>query len=393
MSDNLNPERKGRLRRVLGRLAAVLLALAVIVALLFALFPGTFNKDRIRRFFSYLGRDKEESFGVISYDANATNDFAAFAGGLLVGSNGGLTLLDISGVSRAATQGSLPEPVVECCEKLGVCYSPGSSYLAGITESGETVFDGNLSGTVIDADLNGDGWLCCLTSEGGSKSVATVYNPGQEAIFRLSSRSQYLNVCAISPRGDSLAVVGLGEREGMFRSLLTLLRTDEALQDLDGKDSSAQRIDLGSELIYDAKYLDNGSLCLVGQSRILFYDADGRLLSEQRYDEGSLRDFAFGGGFFVAAIRTNQAGEQYTVSSFKTDGEELGSATVSDRLVCLSVSGLYVAVLSDQGIEIYDRTMRLYGRSGTAFAATAVLARPDGSAFMVGNSRTRLYVP
>ena len=393
MSDNLEPKRGGRLRRALGKIAAILLALAVVVALLFALFPKTFNLDRISRYFSYLGRDKDESFGVISYDADASNDFAAFADGLLVGNNGGLTLLDIYGVSRAVTQGSLPEPVLECCQTLGVCYSPGSSYLAGINSDGKTVFDQNLSGTVIDLDLCGDGWLCCLTSEGGAKSVATVYNPEQEPFFRLSSRSQYLHVCAVSPRGDSIAAVGLGEKDGAFRSLLTILGTDEAVKDLDGKDSSALRIDLGSELIYDAKFLDNGGLCLIGQSRLLFYDTDGRLLSEHSYADGSLQTFAFGSGFVAAAFRENQAGEEYSLLSFDPEGGELGSAAISDRLVSLSAAEGYVAVLTDQGIEIYDRALRLHNRSGTAFAATAALARPDGSALMVGNSKTRLYVP
>lgn len=393
MSDNLVPKRNGRLKKVLGWFALFLIGAVVVVALLFTLFPKTFNMDRISRFFSYLGRENDEDFGLIAYDANATNDYAAFADGMLVGSSGGLTLFDISGGSTAVAQGSLPEPIVECCDKLGVCYSPGSSYLAGVTSDGEIVFDQNLQGTVTDADLNADGWFCCLTLESGAKSAATVYNPSQEACFRLSSRTQYLNVCAVSPNGGCIAVVGLGELDGAFRSVLTVLRTDEALQDLDGKDSSALRLDLGNEVVYDMKFLSDERFCVVGQTKLRFYDVSGSLLSEQSYAEGSLRDFDFGSGFLIAAFRRNQGGDDYTLTAFDPTGAELGSAELTDHLRNVSAAGSNLAVLTDQGIELYNSKLQRYNRSGTAFAATAVLARPDGTAFLVGNSRTRLYVP
>ena len=381
--------------RLAGRL--VLLGLAVLLVVGIAcmfLFPELFNLDRFIRFFRYMGLRNKEGYGVITYDASANNVYSGFDGCFAVGNESGLTLYDLEGGQKAMIQSTLSEPLISRGEKLCLIYSPGTSYLGAVGPGGKVLLEQNVSGTVLDADVSNDGYLCYLSSESGYKSAATMLSPKQETQFRLTSRTRYLNVCTVSDGGKYLAAASLGEKDSVFCSEVTILRTRDKLDDLDSEESTAVRVDLGNQVIYDLEFLSGGTLCAIGQKNVTFLSVDGRIYQQISLEHNPLVAYDFSEkGFVVLLQRIGMAGEDYRVTTLDGQGEELGLQEFSERVRSVSAAGRYVAVLTDREAQILNRRLGEYAKTEQTYTASRIIARPDGTALLVTGTEDRLYIP
>ena len=221
-----------------------------------------------------------------------------------------------------------------------------------------------------------------------------VLNQNLDPYFKLSSRTRYLNVCAVSPGGTYLAVAGLGEENSTYRSVLTILRTDEALPDLDGVDSSAVRMDLGNQIIYDLKFMSQTQICAIGQNSVLLMDVDGNLIKEYDLAQKKLKDYAFSDkGFLALALSQNQAGDKHELLVLDADGIELADEVLQSRVRSISADGKYIGVLTDRAVQIYNRKLELYAQTPELETATKILVRSDGTALLVSSSEAKLYIP
>ena len=146
------PARRGRWRWIL-LLLSVLLVLVLAAGLIF---PRTINKDRLIRYFRYMGLKDQEGYGRISFEGSANNVYAGFDDGLLVGSENGLILYSLDGEQKAFIQGSEPAPILRSGETVSLLFSPGSSYAAAVGSGGSTLLDGTISGTFVDASVRSE---------------------------------------------------------------------------------------------------------------------------------------------------------------------------------------------------------------------------------------------
>lgn len=376
------------------RILAVLLILILLVVLIGVLFPKLLNTDRVVRFFRYMGLRDREDYGHMSFDANASNAYAGFDNGLLIGSESGVTLLSLDGEQKAFVQGSMPTPVIRSGDEISICFSPGSSYYAVIGAGGKTLIDRTINGSFLDAAVSDDGYLCCLTSESGYKAVATVMNRKQETVFRFSSRTRYLNACAVSEGGVYLAVASLGEKDSIYQSGLTILRTDEALTDLDAEGSSAVKVDLGNEVIYHLEFLDSGHICAIGQSNVTFLDLNGTVLGTVPVSEQKLSDYARSSdGYLILCLSMDGTGTKYRVLTLDAKGAVLGERVISERVYSVSASGKYTAVLTEQRMDILDNELVAYASVERAHGASRAICRADGTALLINTNSAELYIP
>ncbi len=379
--------RSGKRSRILLILIPVLVLLLAAVLIL----PRVVNLDGALRFFRYMGLRDKESYGKISFEAGAGNVYAGFDDGLLVGTESGLTLYSLDGEQKAFIQGSLPTPVLRTGGGLGLLFSPGSSYAAAVGEGGEIRMDSAASGAYLNADLSSDGYLAVLSSESGSKAVATVYNPELEPVFRFSSRTRYLNACAVNEKGSLLAVAGLEEQNSIYRSGITILRTDEPITDLDQENSGAVRLELGNQVIYELRFLDRSHLLALSQEELIFFNAQGEILRSISLRDSPLTDYSVSREGWVLAALSGNGGSR--ILTLDVSGEILGEEELQDRVLSVSAEEGCGAVLTELYLQIYDRRLEPLNRSWDTLAATHVVARSDGTALLIGSGGTRLYIP
>jgi hypothetical protein len=263
-----------------------------------------------------------------------------------------------------------------------------------VDESGQIWLDEALTGEVLDADVSNDGYTAYILTETGYKSVATVRNRDMDPTFRFSSRTRYLNACAVSEGGDYLALATLGEENSVYRSSVRILRTDETLNDLDEDGSSAVQVDLGNQIIFDLDFLDRTHLCAIGQDNVTFFDVEGNITTRVALSGQTVLDYEFSAdGFMALALERNVAGSGKRIQILDRTGELLGATTPEGALRDVSVKDEYVAVLTDRYLQICNRRLKLFYRTEELHDATGVLVRDDGTALLLSNSSAHLYIP
>lgn len=388
-----NPPKKAKRGWRVLRFCLVVLALLLVLLLVAALlFPKQVNVDRVIRFFRYMGLKDKAGYGHVTFDAGSSNCYAAFDGGLLIAGEGGVVLYDMEGGQKCFIQSCLDSPILCAGEEVSACYSPGGSYLAAVG-GGKILIDENLSGSIVDVDVSEDGYLSYITSESGYKSVATVLNKKQDAMYVLYSRTSYLNACAVSEKGGLLAVATLGEKRSVFHSGVTILQTDQAIDDLDADDSSVVRADLGNQVIYDLKFIDKKHLCVIGQNEISFLDQGGTVRSTVSLEGMTLLDYDVSGkGFVVLALEQNGSDSRKILVLDET-GKTLASLEPSERVRSVSAEGKYIALLTDAELQIFDKKLDLYFSTTELKGAQRALARDDGTALLIGGSTASLFIP
>ena len=380
--------RRGKGLRITLMLLSILL---VLLLLAWLIFPHVMNPDRLVRFFRYMGLREKENYGRVTFEAAAGNVYAGFDDGLLVGTETGLTLYALDGEQKAFVQGSLPTPVLRTGGEVSLVFSPGSSYAAAIGAGGDILLDGALSGALLDASVSFDGYSVRLTAESGSKAVAEVLNPKQEAIYRFSSRTRYLNACAVSEKGEWLAVASLEEERSIYRSAVVLLRTDRPVADLEQEDSGAVRAELGNRVIYELRFLDESHLLAVTQDELVFLDLKGELLSTLPLEGERLVDYAVSReGWLLLAL---EGGGAARVLSLDASGNTLARLELADRVRSVSAEGRYGAVLTEMELRILDSRLEEYDRSWDVLGATRVVVRADGTALLIAAGGTKLFIP
>lgn len=362
---------------------ALFLVLVLVVCAL--LFPQTLGVDRLRRYLTYgdisTGADQEN----ISYDAGTDSAYGAFSGGLAVANETGLCLYDYHGQTLVELSGMLSAPVIQSSGKVVLCADMGGSFLGVVSAKGKQLLHQNVTGTLLDADLSSGGYVCYTMTESGYKSVATVCNPSMQEVYKWYSSSKYLSQCAASPSGRYVALVGLGQQDSTFSSTVTVLETTS--------EEPVAQVELGNTGVYEMKFLEENRICLVAEDRVVFLDVKGHTLATVDCSQQYIADFAFSeDGYLVLAVNQSKAGNTYTMYTYTPEGKQLGTCGLSAELSSLSAAGGYVALLTGNGLTIYNKKLTVYSQAAE-IAASRALAQEDGSVLLISAGSAAVYVP
>lgn len=381
MSDNVThipgAKRKKLKTRLIALSGVVLLVAALAALYFFRVAPDTGEETQS------VSGTVEEAF---SFDAHSSNRYATFDGGLAVASASGLSVYAPDGAERCIVQTSMTTPTIQTCADTVLAYDAGGYSLITAGKKGNKLLELTAAKPILDADLSPDGFVCDSTSESGYKSVLYVYNANGTMIYRWLSSSQYLPVCTVSKGGSYLAAIALGQANGIFESRLVVFRTDS--------EEIYSTVPLGNELYYDLEFLEDGTLCAVGESSVMWLRMDGTLLGKYDYNGTYLKDFSFGGnGFLTLSLNMYKAGNRCTVVTVDAAGTELGSVFYTEEILDSAAAGDFVAVLTANGLDLYDRNMEPSAKLDSTQGATAVTVRADGSALLLSGGTGRKFTP
>lgn len=360
--------------------AAIIFAMLVVLALIFL--DEELNLDKVRRFFTYFTASDQAGYGEFNFDANHSNAYAAFDGGLAVAAQSGLCTYAANGTEVAFSQTSMSAPAIAASDSFAMAYDIGGDSILAVDRVGKTCLDLKAEGTIFDLDLAKSGYFCYAMSGEGYKTVLVVYNADRQEIYRWNSATDYLNCCAISKNGRYVAAISVGQMDTAFSSTALVLRTDET--------EPYAQIPLGSQAIYDLAFLDNGNLCAIGESAVQVMDVDGTLVGEYSYDNAQLADFSIDSDG-IALYLSDLQGDRLAV--LDEDGQCLQSKTPDKAPVSISLCGKYLAVLMPNEITIYNRDFEVYWHSTNIITASQALMRKDGTVILAGGSRATLYLP
>ena len=356
----------------------LIFALAVLlVAVLLALFflDRSTELDGIKRFFRYLGADGA-SFPVENGVYAVMDDYLAAASGNAV------SLYDDEGTVRARCEISgRQELTLKSRGDFLLVYEIGGTELTLLDSNGQKRCTAAV-GSIYDADLAGNGSFAVLSAGDGCRAVLEVYSASGELRFRHSSATRNLCACAISPDGSYVSAVALGQEKLELSSSALLFATDST--------EPVGELPLGAQLVYDLAFLEDDRLCAIGETSLAFFTAEGILLRKYPENEGDLCAYSFGDGF-LAAVYDLYDQEGCGMMLLDTDGKNAGFCRVTAPL-SLNTCGSYTALLTADGLSIYDRSLRTCAETERG-GFLAAYARSDGTAFCLDGSQATLFIP
>ena len=378
--DNVQPvfqeiTKKKRLRRRWLLFSAAVVV--VVLVLLLILMLTTTSLDGMKRFFRYLG-DEPQPVSIGSY-----TDAALLDDNLLIANQNGATLYDDAVLG--SYQGLFSSPALCDSGEHALFYDIGGTHFALLNNKGETLYEKTTAAALYDADLSEDGTAAVLYAGTDSRAVLEVYTATGTLLYRRSSNTQYLNACAVSPSASYAAVSTLGQENIAYHGSVQLLRTDS--------EEVYATADMGAQLLYDLSFLTDDRLCAIGTDALVFFTAEGEILSQYTVTNGELLAYSFGGDGYVSAIYDlYSATNRYRLLLFSADGTVLAEADLPDAPASLDSNGSYTAVLTDSTLFLYDQSLSLRSSTENSAYSTA-LARTDGTAYCLTDDEALLYIP
>ena len=352
--------------------AALVLCIAAI-----ALFGGRRVTGRIDRVLRYAGEQT-----VFSIDVHSSNSYLSFHNGLAIASPDGLQCFDSNGEQTVLSQCKMDNPVLLQNRTVALGYGVGSSGMCTVHHTKGEQLNLTVPGTIIDADLSDEGYLCCASNQPGYKTVLNVYDAAGNQIYTWLSSTQFFGQCAVSGDGRSMCAVALGIDAGSYASTAVCFATDE--------EEPVAQCGLGGDLIYELSYTGKRSVCAVGETALYFFDTDDEQASAYSYEGGELLSFDLGADDFIAIVRDmNQAGARYRVTTVSHDGKELADLSFDEPIQDISANGAYLAVLTARGLKVYDSRLRLCLSEDNIGFATRVCVQRDGAALLIDGSTAR----
>lgn len=361
----------------------LLIFLLIFALLCWFLLSNSTSLDGVKRFFRYLGKDSAQ-YGRLQFETYGTSSYALVDDRFAVGTQSGAMLFAEDGSILGRVQGGFSAPALKSAGTYLLVYDIGGTHVALLNRDGDTCFDLTAGGTIFDADVSPAGYVALLYEGKESRATLEVYEKEGALLYRRNSKTTYLNACAVSPDGATAAAATLGQADVSFAGGIQFLRTDQ--------EETAAEQSAGAQILYDMAFLNEDTLCAVGDHSLLFYQPDGVLRGEFMMTDAELTGYSFGDGYVALLSDPYETGSACRLTTLDTDGTVLASAEVEGVPLDLSACGSYVAVLTEQTLFLYNRSLSPRGSTENK-GSLAVLVRSDGTAFCISAGEAELYIP
>ena len=392
------PKKKSGLRRFL---TFALILVAVLAIVLVAAWRDGTGVDALQRLFNYGKSDAVSGQTVYQYDISPQNRFALLGDRLVVASDTGVRLLDQQGENVWAETVNLPGPALVQGGDRVAAYGVGGTDLFLLGQEGELLhLTAEEEAPFVAANLNDSGWLAVTTQKQNYKGHVSVYDADLELIFELDSSSRFVSDARMLDDNKTLAVVTLGQEDGVFVSNVVLysLDADGANVETTG---NGQQITVEPAADYD---VNNGLVMAIGQQEkqivtvsdtcLTVADPEGGVTATVSYGNDFLRGYTLDGdGFAALLLNRYQSGSVGRLQTIGPDGAMIAELEVNQEVMDLVAAGRYLAVLYADSLVIYNQDLQVYASlQGTDFA-TGVLVREDGSALLLSADNATVFLP
>ena len=380
------PRRVDKKHRRRKRFRFILLCLLTLIVVTAALLweKGTF--DGLRRSVVYYRADKDETgcAQLYSYPSDKTSCFLSLGGSLVNASQNQLQLINESDDVIYSANVQFLKPAVSTRGGLGLVYDVGGTGIYVLSSKGLR-WQKTLEGEVFSATISDNGDTAVVYNESGYKAGVTVFDSEGRELFAFHSADRFLLHAAVSHDGKSVAIISLGQDDGIFASYMTIYR-------LTSTEPVAECV-MENNVIYQLGTVGN-TFCAVGDESLFFIDGNGTVRGTYHYGDAYLRRCCLtGNGYAALLLGQYKTGTQAQLLIIDSNGDEQAVAALDSEVLSLSAAGRYVAVLYSDSMAIFDKTLTEQAVLTESSEGRAVLMREDGSAVIAGATRASLYLP
>ena len=377
--------RRVRWRPMRLLVCVVFFAIVATGAVLFISHQNDLSEDLFADLFSRLrfsmGLEEEGEADTFSFDDYMLSQFASFQNGLVLLSSNRLVVYGPSGAEKYGEDCVFSQPALAVSDRTILAYDRGGfSYF--LADGHSAILKREWDNILYTVCMNREGAFALVSAERGYASVCTVFDDRQREKYVWRSREHFIIDAALSPSANLLALISCGQDGDRFDGRVTLLNT--------GNVAPLAILELPDTLPYYVGFLDETCLFVVTENGVSFYTDEGEVLLEWPFGDRRLMAFDTGDDFLALGL-SNVQNEADTLVLLGKEGPR-ARKNLSGRLLYLSAAGGYIGILTDGLACIYDNLLAPVGEPA-ATEATALLARGDGTALLLGQNRSVVYKP
>ncbi len=379
------PKRIKKPNMLFRLLALIITAALVLGALVLVVYRDTFNVGALKRWLAY----RDMPAGEVDPFTHAGGDKLSVAyldSGVVTVSAAGAHYYSPDGEHLAEEVLAIENPVLSASRTTAVAYDAGNQFLF-VFRGGEETFKLTLTGgnNLLSARVNDSGWLAVTAQQSGFKGAVTVYNSRGREIITIGLSSVFAVDAAVSPDGQSVAVITMGQENGDFFSRLLLYPLDQTEPSL--------QVELGELTVLDLDY-EEGLLWVLGEDRLLTIPTDGTEMSTYSLTPNYLKGCSLeGDGFALLLTGPYRAGGAAQATVVDSSAQAVRSVPLAGQVLDYAAAGEYFALLSGSRLTIYTQEADLYAALDNPQAARHVDLAPNGYALLADEQQAWLYIP
>ena len=380
-----SPQKMNLLMRILALFVTIVLTLGAIALVAYR---DELNMDSLRRWLNYRNLSASES-GQIAPFTHAGGDgmdFACIDSGIIQSSQNGAHYYSFSGEQYAERVEVMEHPVLSASDSAAVVYDAGGQSLSLFRQHEES-FSLSLedNANILSARVNDSNWLALTTQEQGYKGIVTVYDDHDEKVIQINLSSTFVVDAAISPDNKHVAVVTMGQENGIFQSTLLIFPMNNT--------EPSATLPLGNIAVLDLEYEDD-QIWVLGESQLLCVDSDGKDFVSYSFGTSFLQGCSMGGDGFVSLLLSNyRAGTADLLVTVGKDGTALNSLPLLGQVLSMDASGRYLSLLSSNGLETFTSDLIPYSSLTNVQDTRHIAQVSDGSVLLADKQEAWLYLP
>ena len=333
----------------------LLVVMVVFIITMFSVNRDEITVENLRYFLRYIDTRQAEKSAttdtIVFGDTESIVRFGVYRGGLAVIGHDRVQIFDLTGEEILDISQSNAAPQLITSDEYMMIYNIGGTTFQ-LYNSLSKEYEESYEYPIGCAALGDTGAFLVTTRSMEYRSVVNVYNKDFEQIYRWYSPDKHVMDASFRDGDEEFVIAALGTRnDGICYSEIILCQTD--------REEKRAQFTLEDEIIYRARYTENGGLILIGGKAVYFYDGEMNRITEVSYGGYTPVMLGSDGQLTYFTLNKNIVGSNYTVTVLDPVGNTLYSGDVQGEITRALLQKDAIYLLFDRSI------MRISLETGT----------------------------
>ena len=281
--------------------------------------------------------DSEDiTFQTLIYNADETQDFATYRGGLVVAGESGLTVFSATGRQTMIQPLNMSSPKLLTSDRCIMVYELNGTNFA-LYNSFVRMTSGETDMPIRCAAISDGGWFT-LSSQEGANAKVSVYDKHSKLTTEHFING-YVTALSLTPSGEQLAILSTDATDGQFLTKLTIYRT--------GTDEKVFEVCFDQFFPLACEFADNNTLYLSATDRMLVLNRSGEITVDATFSTPIDRVFYSPNGYAVLTDDT-------TLMLYHKDGSFIGQRADMENVRSVLIGDDLIYMMTEYSLIRYS---------------------------------------
>ncbi len=318
----------------------------VFIITMFSVNRDEITVENLRYFLRYIDTRQAEKSAttdtIVFGDTEAIVRFGVYRGGLAVIGRDRVQIFDLTGEEILDINQSNAAPQLLTSDEYMMIYNIGGTTFQ-LYNSLSREYEESYAYPIGCAALGDSGAFLVTTRSMEYRSVVNVYNKNFSQIYRWYSPDKHVMDASFRDGDEEFVIAALGTRDdGICYSEIILCQTD--------REEKRAQFTLEDEIIYRARYTQDGGLVLIGGKAVYVYDSEMNRISEVSYGGYTPVMLDSDGEMTYFTLNKNIVGSNYTVTVLDALGNVVYSGDVQGEITCALMQKDAIYLLFDRSV-------------------------------------------